>query len=552
MTHHSIQRPAPDAPRTAIRWRGGAVVLAGALLALGAATTPASAAPVLAPEPRDPFVPAVVVTAPGTSAAATVRAVGGQVTRELGLVHGVAARVPAGALVTLRGLDGVRTAVRDLRYEPRADTTVDPDAGLSLRQVRALIGADRLPVAADGVDVAVVDTGVAPVRGLDGAGKVIDSPDFSADARVAGQEHLDSFGHGTHMAGIVAGEDGVGGDAIFTGVAPGARVVNVRVADHEGATSLSRLLAGIDWVVRNRDRKGLDIRVLNLAFGAEVDGSYRTDPLAFAVEQAWQRGIVVVTAAGNGGAEAGGLDSPAYDPYVIAVGASDGVGSATPADDVLADFSSFGTSARTPDVVAPGVGIVSLRVPGGYLDQEFPGARIGESWFRGSGTSQATAVVAGAAALLLERRPGLDPDAVKALLRTTARPLAGAAAVGQGAGVIDVAAAAAAPAVRADQRYPRAGAGGPWKARGLGLELAVEPDRGEGWDGRRWSGRRWSGRRWSDEQWMGRRWSDDEWAGRRWSGRRWSGDDWAGRRWSSDGWAGRRWSGSSWEAPPAG
>jgi serine protease AprX len=294
--------------------------------------------------------------------------------------------------------------------------------------------------------------------------------------------------------------------------------------------------------VRNRDRRGLDIRVLNFSFGAEVDGSYRSDPLAFAVEQAWQRGILVVTAAGNGGAQSGGLDSPAYDPYVIAVGASDSVGTDAAADDVLAEFSSFGTTARTPDVVAPGVGIVSLRVPGGYLDEAFPGARIGESWFRGSGTSQATAVVAGAAALLLERRPDLSPDTVKALLRSTARPLAGADVLGQGAGVVDVAAAVAAPAVRADQRHPRAGAGGPWKARGLGLALAVEPGRGEGWDGRRWSGRRWSGRRWSDEQWLGRRWSGDDWSGRRWSGRRWSGDDWAGRRWS----------GSVWEAAPAG
>src|SRR6185312_10536860 len=103
-------------------------------------------------------------------------------------------------------------------------------------------------------------------------------------------------------------------------------------------------------------------------------------PLAFAVEQAWRHGIVVVTAAGNGGAATDGLDSPAYDPYVLAVGAADTAGTATPADDTVAPFSSAGDGMRNPDVVMPGVDIVSLRVPGGLLDQAFPAARIGDEW----------------------------------------------------------------------------------------------------------------------------------------------------------------------------
>jgi serine protease AprX len=523
MTHEIHQQPERTLRRQRIRWSGAAVLLAGSVIALG----PAAAASA-SPSKHDGTVAAVVGTEPGTSPRAAVRAVGGHVTRELRLVHGVAARVPQGALRRLRATEGVRFAVRDRRFEPRADTTVDPDAGLTLRQVRTVIGADRLaPAGEDAVDVAVVDTGVAPVRGLSGAGKIFNAPDFSADSRVRGQAHLDAFGHGTHMAGIVAGEDG---PARFSGVAPGARVVNVRVADHEGMTSLSRLLAGIDWVVRNRERGNLDIRVLNLSFGAQVDGSYRNDPLAYAVERAWQRGIVVVAAAGNGGAEAGALDSPAYDPYVIAVGAQDTVATDTQADDLVADFSSWGTAARTPDVIAPGVGIVSLRVPGGFLDEAFPGARIGDSWFRGSGTSQSAAVVSGAVALLLERRPDLEPDEVKGLLKATARPLAGADARGQGAGVVDVAAATGIELDVPAQRWPRAGLGGAWRARsGLGLELVSEPGAGEGWDGRRWSGRRWSGRRWSAMEFSGRRWS--------------------GRRWSADTWAGRRWSGFAWEAP---
>jgi serine protease AprX len=558
MTVHSHERPEPGGRRSAIRWRGAACLLAGSLVGLGAAATTASAAPALGPTPQPSTTAIVLVTDPGTAPRNVIAAVGGEVTRSLPLVHGVAARIPSGALGHVRELDGVRTAVADRHFQPRgeapADAAVDADAGLSLRQVRTVIGADRLaPVApdADRVDVAIVDTGVAPVAGLSGK-KLVNAPDFSTDRNVEGQEYLDSFGHGTHMAGIVGANDPA---TKFAGVAPESRIVNVRVADHAGDTSLSQLLAGIDWTVRNRNRGGLNIRVLNLAFGAQVDGSYRTDPLAYAVEQAWQKGIVVVTAAGNAGAVASGLDSPAYDPYVVAVGANDTVGTETLADDVLAEFSSLGTPERTPDVLAPGVGIVSLRVTGGFLDTAFPAARIGESWFRGSGTSQAAAVVSGAAALLLDRRPDLGPDQVKALLRTTARPLAGVDVRGQGAGVIDLAAAASAPVDKATQRWPRANGSGAFRARGmLGLELAVEEGHGEDWSSRRWSSRRWSSRRWSADDWASRRWSAEDWASRRWSAddwasRRWSAEDWASRRWSADGWASRRWSGFAWEAP---
>ena len=145
--------------------------------------------------------------------------------------------------------------------------------------------------------------------------------------------------------------------------------------------------------------------------------------------------------AGNGGPDTESLDSPAYDPYVVAVGAEDSGDTATLADDGIAPFSSRGSATRSPDVVAPGVAILSTRVPGSLLDEAFPAARIGDG-FRGSGTSQSAAVVSGAAALLVGARPRLEPDQVKALLRATARPLPGTDTSLQGAGVIDVAAAA--------------------------------------------------------------------------------------------------------------
>jgi serine protease AprX len=319
---------------------------------------------------------------------------------------------------------------------------------------------------------------------------------------------LDAFGHGTHLAGIVGA------------VAPSARIVNVKVADADGSTSLARLLAGIDWVVRHGHRDGLDVRVLNLAFGADSEGSYRDDPLAFAVERAWQQGLVVVTSAGNGGPDSDALDSPAWDPFVVAVGAVDSGATASYADDGIAPFSSRGSATRGPDVVAPGVAIVSLRVPGSFLDEAFPAARVGGG-FRGSGTSQAAAVVSGAAALLVGDRPALDPDEVKALLRSGAHSLPGVDTSLQGAGAVDVAASEAAAAPRrAEQRFLPARLGG-WLRQAPHVEYAVENPASSRWSSSRWSSSRWSSSRWSSSRWSSSRWSSSRWSGSRWTGFSW-------------------------------
>jgi serine protease AprX len=289
---------------------------------------------------------------------------------------------------------------------------------------------------------------------------------------------------------------------------------------------------GIDWVVRNRSRDDLDIRVLNLAFGVETDGTYRDDPMAFAVEQAWRRGIVVVAAAGNGGGSSAALDSPAVDPYVVAVGGQDMLGTVGSDDDRVADFSSRGSRERSPDVIAPAVGIISLRVPSGHLDELFPQARAGDDGFRGSGTSQAAAVASGAIAGLLAQRPDLSPDEAKAVLRDSARPLAGVDGTLQGAGVIDAAAATTTPVANASQKFQKARGGGPWRGRGApGLQLAVEDPAAS-----RWSASRWSASRWSASRWSASRWSASRWSASRWSASRWSASRWSASRWSAGGW----------------
>jgi serine protease AprX len=442
----------------------------------------------------------------GSGPERAVQGLGGRIDREIPIINGFSARMPRSAVRALRGTPGVLSVNRDRRFKLRSTTDASLAPSTTLDTLRGAVGADT--VAGGKVDVALVDSGVSPDAALDS--HVVDGPDFSEDARVDGLRSLDAFGHGTHLAGIIAA------------VAPQARIVNVRVADHDGSTSLSRLLAGIDWTVRRGDRDGLNVRVLNLAFGAEVDGSYRSDPLSFAAERAWDAGLTVVVSAGNGGAEADSLDSPAYDPYVIAVGAEDSGGTATLADDGMALFSSRGSLTRSPDVIAPGVAVVSTRVPGSFLDEAFPAARVGDG-FRGSGTSQAAAVVSGAAALVLGSRSRLNPDAVKALLRTTARPLPRTDTSLQGAGVPDVLAAVGA-AVPADARqdFPDARIGG-WMRGTLRIQYAVENP-----ESNRWSSNRWSSNRWSSNRWSSNRWSSNRWSSNRWSSNRWSSVEWGG------------------------
>jgi serine protease AprX len=278
--------------------------------------------------------------------------------------------------------------------------------------------------------------------------------------------------------------------------------------------------------------------------------------------------------------------NPAYDPYVIAVGAADSAGTVRTNDDVVSDFSSRGDAARRVDLVAPGRSIVSLRDPGGFVDATYPEARVGESYTKGSGTSQAAAVVSGAVALLLQQRPNLNPDQIKRLLVNTATDLPQADAAGAGAGEIDLVRAALTTSVSAKaaaQGWDRStGLGSLEAARGTshisinGVELNGEQGllgafnaktwaaassngtawvggtwvgqawTGDGWTGLSWSGLSWSGLSWSGLSWSGLSWSGLSWSGLSWSGLSWSGLSWSGLSWSGLSWSGLSWSGLSW------
>lgn len=435
-----------------------------------------------------------------------------------------------------------------------------------------------------GVTVAIIDTGIAPVPGLDDTDKVVNGPDLSFDSQRPGTRYVDGYGHGTHMAGIIAGRDDKFGrknpDADkLAGIAPDARLLNMKVGSADGGADVSQVIAALDWVVQHRRDNGLNVRVVNLAYGTGSVQSWQVDPLARAVENAWNHGLVVVTAAGNDGVEAPSLVMPAVDPHVLAVGAVDHAGTTTQTDDVVADFTNGGDDARRPDVLAPGQSLVSLRVTGSYIDSQHPEGRVtGDTtgrFFRGSGTSQATAVVSGEAALLLQARPDLDPDQVKALLMSTADPLSRPDPV-MGAGVTDIQAAlrSSAPTTNAAELLPDStGTGSLEESRGgehvvdpsTGDVLAGEMDAlGSPWNGTKWSAasalgaswsagtwntRSWAGRSWTkDDNWKPVTWSGDSWSGVSWSSYPWSADQWEARSWRSDGWEARSWRARSWRA----
>ena len=503
-----------------------------------------------------------------------------------GLLRQLTDDVAGGVVDSMWGDDTTKEGKQASRRRGSWDAAQDLGSMYSLTKSIGAQDAWAQGVTGKNVTVALIDTGIVGVPGLDKDDKVIDGPDLSFESQSAGTRYLDGFGHGTHLAGIIAGKDD-GFDpkkpagSLFAGVAPDAKLLNMKVATGDGGADVSQVIAAIDWVVEHRDDAGMHVRVINLSYGTSSEQGWQVDPLARAVENAWDHDILVVTAAGNDGLDAPSLLMPAIDPHVLAVGASDHRGTETTLDDRVADFTNGGSSARRPDLLAPGKSVVSLRDPGSFIDTAHPeGLLAGDDegrFFRGSGTSQSAAVVSGEAALLFSAKPKLTADQAKAVLMQTATPLVAAGPV-QGRGVADVGTAVATvksgpvlPTLKQSLR-DSTGLGSLEASRGgehvvdpeTGTPLAGEVDAlgspwrpntwvsaqaaGTAWVDGSWNGRIWSGTKWDKKQVRGVAWTGSSWSGVPWAAHDWSSDQFQARSWRGDNWKARSWRGDNWKA----
>jgi serine protease AprX len=374
--------------------------------------------------------------------AAQVPLLGGRVRRQLPGINGLAVEIPNTALRLLAANPLVERLSHDRVVAAALDRTA---AAVGARAVR-----ERLNVDGRGIGVAVIDSGITAWHDDlgDGSGgqRVARFVDF-VNGRTA---PYDDYGHGTHVAGIIAGNGFHSGGA-RTGVAPGVHLIALKVLNAAGEGRISDVIAALDYVVANKN--ALNIRVVNLSIAAGVHESYRSDPLTVAAQRAVASGIVVVAAAGNNGrgptgrSRYAGVTSPGNAPWVLTVGASSHMGTADRSDDTMAAFSSRGPGAvdhgAKPDVVAPGVGIESLADPASALyaaSASLLGGTAPASFFPYmslSGSSMAAPVASGTIALMLQANPALTPNAVKGILQYTAEFSSGHDFLTQGAGFIN-------------------------------------------------------------------------------------------------------------------
>src|SRR5437762_2322343 len=389
---------------------------------------------------------------------------GGSISRRLINLNVSVVDLPLNAIEALTARDEVRfiSPDRQLGMFGHVETTTGL-ANVRTQTTSSLGGLLTTTTVFDGhgIGIAIVDSGIdaqhVVFRDSLGLSRVTLNRDFTGENRTD-----DAYGHGTHVASIAAGNNQISSGA-YTGIAPGANLINLRILDSQGIGSTSNLLAALDWLMTYHSLYG--IRVVNMSVGTPAIDSYWNDPLCQAVRRATDAGIVVVAAAGNNGKSSSGekiygqIHSPGNEPSAITVGASNSFGTDARSDDTVTTYSSRGPtrSYRTdenaarhydnllkPDLTAPGNKIVGAAGVGNYLLATHPELDANVSTVSNrrmmymSGTSMAAPIVTGTAALLLQANPTLTPSLVKAILMYTAQPLSGSNMFEQGAGEINV------------------------------------------------------------------------------------------------------------------
>jgi serine protease AprX len=473
-----------------------------------------------------------------------VRKAGVQVRRKFHVISGVSATLPGKLILRLARVRDIAAITPDAQMQstdyqdsemwrqtadvaplwdamaasgsPAVPCAIDPDTGLQLDEACVPTPAGPAPQAPA---IAIVDSGIDTSKVADFGNRVVASMNFSsADPNAVG----DAEGHGTMVAGIAAG-----GSSDYPGVAPNAPLVSVRTSDASGMSYTSDVIAGIDWILQNKD--AYNIRVANFSIAGTVASSFTVDPLDQAVEKLWFNGIVVVTAAGNHGTGDGSVPmyAPGNDPFVITVGAFDQNGDSATYNDSVAPWSAYGTTAdgfHKPDMSAPGRWLIMPVPEDSTIAQAMPGRVVAPGYMWMSGTSFAAPIVSGAAAQLLAQHPDWTPDQVKGALMVSVASLDDPNFTG-GVGEVDAGAAASVT----DPPNPN---------EGLDAFIAADPVTGQ----LVFDSASWTATVEADASWTAASWSSASWARASWARASWSSASWSSASWARAAWADANWS----------
>jgi serine protease AprX len=406
-----------------------------------------------------------------------------------------------------------------------------------------------------GVTVAVVDSGVAldydfsSALGEADTGRLLLQIGFN---QYSDTVH-DAYGHGTHVAGIIAG-NGNGSSGFYQGIAPGANLIGLKVSDEYGMAYESDTVAALQWISDHKDE--YNIRVVNMSINSTLEASYHDSPLDAAVEILWLNGIVVVASSGNKGPDNGFepvMAAPANDPMIITVGASEEKGDADRANDVIAPFTSYEETVDfyvKPEIIAPGKDIISTLPGSSEWRNEQPDRFVEGGYFRISGTSMAAPMVAGAAALLLQAEPTLTPDQVKYRLTATA------GRVGKG-NYLDVYAAITTPTTEAANQevvphmlLAKMAMLAYWASQNgeENIDWANVNWDSVNWDSVNWDSVNWDSVNWNAVNWNAVNWNAVNWNAVNWNAVNWNAVNWNAVNWNSVNWNSVNWNSVNWNS----
>jgi serine protease AprX len=531
--------------RIRLAWRKrGRIAAAGATVVAAFAGTSVVGVPAASASLSE----TVIVTSTGALSPATaVLEVGGTVLTQYHIIDGVDALILTAEEPVLAAMPGI-TVTRDVSVSVQS-TTESTGPHTPSDAFLQETGSARLASGGDtgqGVTVAVLDTGIDNLP--DFSGRLVGGVDLTN----GNNPYQDSYGHGTFVAGLIAG-NGASSNGQYSGEAPGAKLVSIKLAGADGTTHLGTFISGLQWAVDHRSLYG--IKVLNISLGFQPSQSTVNNPLDQAVEAVWNSGIAVVASTGNAGPFNGTVLSPGDDPLVITPGALDDMATASITDDEMNDFSSVGPTSPDgwvkPDMVTSGRSVVSLAAPGSTIYNNNPSARVGSANFVGSGTSFSAAITSGAAALVLAGNPALSPNQIKARLLANTNPGPVGNPFVDGHGALNAYAAATSGPTNFNQSAANLTPTRPGSTVSLSPTRPVDTWNTNLWSGTSWNqtpsnGWAWNGWAWNGGDWNGWAWNGCAWNGWAWNGAAWNGGDWSGWAWNGSAWSGSGWNGSAW------